>query len=66
MVRRVFKNILNKWIFRKKKFDKVKIQYVQNASTARYHQMQGKNQGQLKDLFIRFMIISINTFCSQI
>ena len=38
-----WKNISKKWIFTKKQFDKVKMQYVQNSSTARYHQLQGKN-----------------------
>ena len=53
MVNIIFENIFKKWIFREKQFDKVKTQYVQDASTARYHQLHGKN---FKVILIRIII----------
>ena len=50
------KIFFKKGIFRKKQFDKVKCSMCKNASTARYHQLQGKKiSGRLKIILIRII-----------
>ena len=42
MVKQFIEDIFKKWILGTKKVWQSKTQYVQNATTARYHQQHGK------------------------